>query len=135
MVRLPSHSANQGIAQGLSKKYECLTGHKPIKISKIDNAGPNARKKWEKFERDGTTPHQCGSNSNSSSSSANNHSPVKKYHEQSRQEQEEVSSTQTVTVDNGPQIAALAEQVNEMKGIVNILISQITMLRGELKKK
>jgi hypothetical protein len=40
VVRLPSHSVNQGIAQGLSKEYECLTGHKTIKISKIDNAGP-----------------------------------------------------------------------------------------------
>ena len=102
------------MAQVLSKEYECLTCHKPIKISKIDNAGPNARKKWEKFERDGTTPHQCSSNSNSNSSSANSYNPNKKYHEHSRHEQEEeVSSTQTVTVDNGPseQIAALAEEV------------------------
>jgi hypothetical protein len=91
------------MAQVLSKEYECLTCHKPIKILKIENSSPNARKKWEKFERDGTTPHQCSSNSNNSSSSANNYNPIKKYyHEQSRQEQEEVSSTQTVTLDNGP---------------------------------
>jgi hypothetical protein len=39
-------------------------------------------------------------------------------------------------VDNGPsQIAALAEQVRELKETINILVSQITMLRGELKKK
>jgi|GEM_PF-4360657 len=102
------------MAQVLSKEYECLTCHKPIKISKIDNASPNARKKWEKFERDGTTPHQCSSNSNNNSSSANSYNPNKKYYEHNRQEQEEkVSSTQTVTVDNGPseQIAALAEEV------------------------
>jgi hypothetical protein len=37
---------------------------------------------------------------------------------------------------HGPlQIAALAEQMKELKETVNILISQITMLRGELKKK
>ena len=126
------------MAQVLAKEYECLTCHKPIKISKIDNAGPNARKKWEKFERDGTTPHQCGSNSNSSSSSVNSYNPNKKCHGQSRrqEQEEEVSSTQAVTVENGPlQIAALAEQVKELKETVNILISQITMLRGELKKK
>ena len=126
------------MAQVLAKEYECLTCHKPIKISKIDNAGPNTRKKWEKFERDGTTPHQCGSNSNSSSSSANNYNPIKKYHEQSLQEQEEeVPSTQTVTVDNGPseQIAALAEEVKGLRETVNILISQITMLRSEVKNK
>jgi hypothetical protein len=43
----------------LAKEYECLTCHKPIKLSKIDNAEPNARKKWERFELDGATPHQC----------------------------------------------------------------------------
>lgn len=123
------------MAQVLAKEYECLTCHKPIKISKIDNAGPNARKKWEKFERDGTTPHQCSSNSNNNRSSANNYNPNKKYHEQSLQEQEEVSFTQTVTVDNGPQIAALAEEVKGLRETVDILVSQITMLRSEVKNK
>jgi hypothetical protein len=123
-------------SQVLSKEYECLTCHKPIKISKIDYAGPNARKKWEKFERDGTTPHQCSSNSNSNSSSANSYNPNKKYHEQSRHEQEEeVASTQAMTVENCPsQLAALTEQVKNLKETVNILISQIQILRSELKK-
>ena len=126
------------MAQVLSKEYECLTCHKPIKISKTDNAGPNARKKWEKFERDGTTPHQCSSNSNNNSSSANNYNPDKEYHEQSRQEQEEeISSSQTVTVDNGPsqQIAALTEEVRGLRETVNILISQIQMLRSDIKNE
>jgi hypothetical protein len=111
--------------------YSC---HKPIKISKIDNASPKARKKWEKSERDGTTPHQCGSNSNSNSSSANSYNPNKKYHEQNRQEQEEDTSTQTVTVDNGPQLAELANQVKDLKKNVKVLISQIQMPRIEVKK-
>jgi hypothetical protein len=127
------------MAQVLSKEYKCLTCHKPIKISKIDNAGPNARKKWEKFERDGTTPHQCGSNSNNSNSNANNYNPNKKYHYQSRDEQteEEVSSTQTVTVDNCPseQIAALAEEVRGFRETINNLTSQIQMLRSDVKSK
>jgi hypothetical protein len=61
----------------------------------------------------------------------------KRRHEQNRQEQEEVSSTQTVTVDNGPsqQIAALSEQVKDLKETVNILISQIPRLRSEVKQK
>jgi predicted metal-dependent hydrolase len=53
-------------------------------------------------------------------------------HEQNRQEQEEVSSTQTMTVDDGPQIAALAEEVKGLRETVNILVSQITMLRSEV---
>jgi hypothetical protein len=59
----------------------------------------------------------------------------KRRHEQNRQEQEEVSSTQTVTVDNGPQIAALAEEVKGLRETVNILVGQITMLRSEVKNK
>jgi hypothetical protein len=43
----------------LAKEYECLTCHKPIKISKIDNPAPNQKKKWLKFELDGVTPHKC----------------------------------------------------------------------------
>jgi hypothetical protein len=45
------------------------------------------------------------------------------------QGQAEVSSTQTVTEDNGPQIAELANQVSDLKDTVNILISQIQILR------
>jgi ubiquinone biosynthesis protein UbiJ len=37
-------------------------------------------------------------------------------------------------LDNCPQIVALAEQVKELKDTINILISQIQMLRSELKK-
>ena len=30
-----------------------------IRIAKIDNPGPDAKKKWDKFELDGVTPHIC----------------------------------------------------------------------------
>lgn len=52
----------------------------------------------------------------------------------------EVQATEVVTpsgavIDNGPsQIAALAEQVQELKETVNVLIAQIQMLRSEVKK-
>jgi hypothetical protein len=39
------------------------------------------------------------------------------------------------TVDNGPQLAALAEQMKYLKESVNILISQIQGLRSEVKKR
>lgn len=51
------------MAQVLDRQYDCLTCHKPIRISKIDNAGPNTKKKWEKFELDGVTPHVYNSSS------------------------------------------------------------------------
>ena len=38
-------------------------------------------------------------------------------------------------MDNCPQIAALAEQVKELKETVNILVSQIQGLRAEVKAK
>jgi hypothetical protein len=39
----------------------------------------------------------------------------------------------TAVLDNDPQIAAFAEQVKDLE-TVNILISQIQMLRSELKR-
>jgi hypothetical protein len=38
-------------------------------------------------------------------------------------------------VDNGPQIAELAKQVSELSETVNIVISQIQMLRSEVNDK
>jgi hypothetical protein len=43
----------------ISKEYECLTCHKPIKISKIDNPTSGQKKKLERFGLDELTPHQC----------------------------------------------------------------------------
>ena len=40
-----------------------------------------------------------------------------------------------VFLNSGPQIAALAEQVKELKETVNILISQIHGLRSDVKNK
>jgi hypothetical protein len=50
------------LAQVLAKEYECMTCHAQIRISKIDNVAPDAKKKWNKFELDGVTPHVCRSN-------------------------------------------------------------------------
>lgn len=36
-----------------------MTCGQQIKIAKIDNAGPNSKKKWDKYELDGKTPHVC----------------------------------------------------------------------------
>ncbi len=47
------------MAQVLDRQYDCLTCHKPIRISKIDNVGPNSKKRWEKYELDGVTLHVC----------------------------------------------------------------------------
>jgi hypothetical protein len=34
-----------------------MTCGQQIKIAKIDNAGPNSKKKWDKYELDGITLH------------------------------------------------------------------------------
>jgi hypothetical protein len=39
------------------------------------------------------------------------------------------------SVDNGPQLAELTKQVSDLKDTVNILISQIQMLRSDLRNK
>jgi hypothetical protein len=110
-----------------------------ILISKIDN--PTSCKKWQSWELDGVTPHDCPAkkknNNNSSSDGSNeimgaNYNPNKEFHDQRGHQEQQV---QAVTVDNGPsQIAELAKQVSDLKDTVNILIAQIQSLRSEVKK-
>ena len=114
------------MAQVLTREFDCLTCHKPIKLSKMDNAGPNARKKWERFELDGLTPHQC------------------KKKEEGVETGVAVSPTTTTTtatsvpqVENGQssQIAELTKKVSDLKIIVNSLIAEIQMLRSDVKSR
>jgi hypothetical protein len=103
------------MAQVLSKEYECLSCHEPIKIAKLDNVPPGQKRKWERFEIDGVTPHQS----------------VKK-----KEDSEDISGENTASVDNVPsQIAELAKEVSSLKETINILISQIQVLRSEVKNK
>ena len=99
------------MAQVLAREFECLTCHSPIKISKIDNPAPGQKKKWERFELDGVTTHQCN------------------------KQQKEAEQSATTVLDNGPQIAELVNQVRDLKKTVNILISQIQMLRSDVNKR
>ncbi len=102
------------MAQVLTKEYECLTCHKPIKISKIDNVPAGQKKKWERFELDGVTPHRC---------------PKKK------EEQAAIPATATVMDSDPSQIAALSEEVKGLRETVNVMISQIQGLRSEMMNK
>jgi hypothetical protein len=48
------------MAQVFQKPYECLGCKQQIKIAKIDNVpAGQMKKKWDKFELDGVTPHVC----------------------------------------------------------------------------
>jgi hypothetical protein len=101
------------MAQVLSREFDCLTCHEPIRIAKIANPAPSQRKKWERFELDGVTPHKC----------------KKKEQEQDAA----IPPAAVLQLDNGSQTAALTEQVKELKDTVNVLISQIQMLRSDVK--
>ena len=46
-------------SQVFQKPYECLGCKQQIKIAKIDNVLAGQKKKWDKFELDGITPHIC----------------------------------------------------------------------------
>ena len=47
------------MSQLLQRPYDCKTCGQQIRLSKIDGAGPDAKKKWNKFEMDGVTVHVC----------------------------------------------------------------------------
>ena len=85
-----------------------LTCHKPFKISKIDNTGPNARKKWERFELDGVTLHQC------------------KIIEQQKAQQQQPN---TVT-----QESELTKEVTAIKAQLLVLVNRLSSIEKELQK-
>jgi hypothetical protein len=90
----------------MQKVFKCLSCQKDIRLErKLDNTG------WIKYNLDGSK-----------------HADVKKSKQQLQQPQ-----SQAATVDSGPRIAALSEQVKELKETVNILISKIQLLRSEVK--
>jgi hypothetical protein len=95
--------------QQLQKTYQCLTCKADIKLAgNGDNSG------WDKFNFDGT-PHI--------------HS-----HQRQQQKPHQQSQRQQQPDYYSKEIEALTSQVKELKETVNILVTQITMLRGELKK-
>jgi hypothetical protein len=98
------------MAQVLAKEYECLTCHELIKIAKLDNVLPGQKKKWQRFETDGVTPHKC-------------------------KKQKEEERPVAPALHDGSQIAEVINQVKELKETVDILILQIQGLRSEVKEK
>jgi hypothetical protein len=52
-----------------------------------------------------------------------------------KKEEQAVIPATAAVLNNGPQIAVLADQVEELKETVNILTSQIQMLRYDVNKK
>jgi CRISPR/Cas system CMR subunit Cmr6 (Cas7 group RAMP superfamily) len=109
------------MAQVLTREFDCLTCHEPIRIAKLDNVPAGQRKKWERYELDIVTPHKC-----------------KKKEQQQEQEASSPRPAATAMLDNDTtpqQIAALAEEVSGLRETVNILISQIQSLRAEVKQR
>ncbi|HYZ59004.1 MAG TPA: hypothetical protein VE544_05030 [Nitrososphaeraceae archaeon] len=47
------------MSQVLQRPYDCKTCGGSIRLSKIDAAGPDAKRKWNRFEMDGITVHVC----------------------------------------------------------------------------
>jgi hypothetical protein len=79
------------MAQVLAKEYECLTCYEPIKIAKLDNVPAGQKKKWERFQLDGITPHQCAVNKKEAAKMA--------------------APTTTATTDLSKEIAAIKAQL------------------------
>jgi hypothetical protein len=108
------------MAQVLRKEYQCFGCCNSILISKIDSPAPGSKKRWNQYEMDGITPHTCPGK-------------FKGNKQEQHQQMQQQPPQDAVTVDNGAQIAELTKQVSDLKETVNILISQIQMLRSDVK--
>jgi hypothetical protein len=90
----------------LQKPYDCLSCHAQIRLAKIDGAGPEAKKRWNKLELDGVTPHTCNKKAQ----------PEEK--EEQKQQSEDLSKT-----------------VSEIKAQLQVMVTKLETLERELEKK
>jgi uncharacterized protein (UPF0335 family) len=95
------------MSQVLAQPFDCKTCGQQIRLSKIDNVAPDAKKKWNKFELDGVTVHVC----------------TKKQQSQ----QPPVLSRTTSSTDISKEIAAIKAQLL-------VLVSRLDRLEQELQK-
>jgi hypothetical protein len=103
----------------MQKTFQCLNCKASIKLER-----DQANSKWKRFELDGVTEHKCGS------------STKKQQHQQHQQPTQPPQQQQTVSIiDNSPQIAELAKQILDLKNTIDILITQIQLLRSDVKSK
>lgn len=99
------------MAQVLEKPYECHTCKKQIRISKIDGAGPNAKRQWNRFEMDGVTPHKC---------------------QQQQQPQAQPQQLPTTAMTEKP--LEIMKEIQAIKAHLLGLVSRLDRLEQELQK-
>ena len=104
------------MTQVLNKQYECYRCHKPIKVSKIDNAAPG-QKQWNQFELDGITSHVCSATTKEGTTSA---TTVK----------DTVSTSQRGIAS---ELSDISKRFESIEFKINTLIAQVQNLRTELK--
>ena len=100
------------MSQLLQNPYDCKTCGQQIRLSRIEGAGPDSKKKWNKFEMDGVTVHVC----------------KKKQQEQEQQPPPVLTkTTSSSTIDPSKEIAAIKAQLL-------VLVSRLDRLEKELQK-
>lgn len=110
-------------SQILQKPYDCMTCGQQIKISKIDGAGPDAKKKWNRYEMDGVTPDVCNKE--------------KKQQQQQQDQQQQryfvAEEKRLVNLDEN-RLVNIEKTLASLKTDVRSLIMQMQLLRQELDK-
>jgi hypothetical protein len=102
------------MSQILQKPYECLTCKQQIKIAKIDNVPPGQKKKWDKFEMDGITPHIC------------------RKHEQ--QQQQQTPQQQPTGTPVGGGTTDVSKEIAAIKAQLLVLVNRLNRIEAELQK-
>jgi hypothetical protein len=104
----------------LQKTFSCLTCGESILLSKIDNPAPGSKKRWEQWELDSVTPHQC----------------KKEEQKQQKQEQQQSPSptnpgrTSTSTTTTTPPTSnntKIANEISQIKAELRVNFEHIIM--------
>ncbi len=106
---------------------------KQIRISKIDNAGPNAEKKWNKYEIDGVTPHVCSTISNNATS--NNNSTDNATTLKERQDRDGTTFQEQKLIHRSEELDEIRKEVGILNTLLRTLVNQVQLMRQELSKK
>jgi hypothetical protein len=114
------------MAQVLEKPFECLGCGNQIRISKIDNAPADQKKKWLRFELDGKTEHVCHGNKKAQQQQTQaNQLTLQQQHQQQPQEQQPTTT--------------LAETIARLESKMDVLLTEVRILRmglaAEAKKQ
>ena len=109
--RAKGGSDGSTMSQLLQKPHECLTCKQQILLEKIDPLPAGSKKRWNKLQMDGVTPHICH----------------KTAADQQQQQQDQQKLPKSELED-------IRDEIADLKAYIKTLVTQVQLMRQEVRK-